>query len=627
MKTVLKRIGLGSLVLVLLLAVLAAHEWFAKKPFFFRAFLDRSVVKMAFESPETLTSLGFLESVGITGHNAELDDDSPEAMDKTFAQVRDLRETLLSYSDADLDENQRISKDIALYLADFALVSEPYRYHNYPLNQLFGVQNWYPSFMQAQHQVHSVGDAENYLSRLQKVKLKFAQTLEGLKIREAKGIIPPKFVIERVLTEMNDFVATPIQDNILYSSFKTKLADTDISADEQARLLAAAEADIKGYVHPAYQLFIDYFTQLQAKAGTDDGYWALPNGDLAYEQLLKFFTTTNYTADEIHAKGLAEVDRIQSEIMTILAAEGYDISQGFSVAIEALAADPKFYYEDSDAGRAQILVDYQHILDEVNAGLGDAFRIRPEAGMEVVRIPEFKEKTAPGAYYQQPAIDGSRPGRFYANLYDIKATPKYGMRTLAYHEGIPGHHFQIAVAMELEGMQLIRKMAPFTAYIEGWALYSERLAWELGFQKDPFDNIGRLQAELFRAVRLVVDTGIHHSRWTREQAIDYMKKNTGMSDRDVTAEIERYIVMPGQATAYKVGMMKILELREKAKLALGDKFDLRDFHDVVLKNGAVPLDILETLVDRYIADKKSADTKSADTKSAEAKATDAKAQV
>ena len=614
LKTLLKRIGLGSLVLVLLLVALAAHEWFAKKPFFFRAFLDRSVVKMAFESPETLTSLGFLESVGITGHNAELDDDSPEAMDKTFAQVRDLRETLLSYSDADLDENQRISKDIALYLADFALVSEPYRYHNYPLNQLFGVQNGYPSFMQAQHQVHSVGDAENYLSRLQKVKLKFAQTLDGLKIREAKGIIPPKFVIERVLTEMNDFVATPIQDNILYSSFKTKLADTDISADEQARLLAAAEADIKGYVHPAYQLFIDYFSQLQAKAGTDDGYWALPNGDLAYEQLLKFFTTTNYTADEIHAKGLAEVDRIQSEIMTILAAEGYDVSQGFSVAIEALAADPKFYYEDSDAGRAQILVDYQHILDEVNAGLGDAFRIRPEAGMEVVRIPEFKEKTAPGAYYQQPAIDGSRPGRFYANLYDIKATPKYGMRTLAYHEGIPGHHFQIAVAMELEGMPLIRKMAPFTAYIEGWALYSERLAWELGFQKDPFDNIGRLQAELFRAVRLVVDTGIHHSRWTREQAIDYMKKNTGMSDRDVTAEIERYIVMPGQATAYKVGMMKILELREKAKLALGDKFDLRDFHDVVLKNGAVPLDILETLVDRYIADKNSTDAKSTEAK-------------
>jgi len=605
LKTVLKRIGLGTLALVLLLGALAAHEWFAKKPFFFRAFLDRSMVKMAFESPETLTSLGFLESVGITGHNALLDDDSPAAMDKTFTQVRALRDTLLSYQDTDLDDNQRISKDIALYLADFALASEPYRYHNYPVNQLFGVQNGYPSFMQAQHQVHSVEDAENYLSRLIAVKTKFGQTLEGLKLREAKGIIPPKFVIERVLTEMNDFINAPVEDNILYSSFKTKLADTQISADEQARLLAQAKANIESDVKPAYRLFIDYFTALQAKAGTDDGYWALPNGDVAYEQLLKFFTTTNYSADEIHAKGLAEVSRIQDEIMTILAAQGYDTSQGFSVAIEALAADPKFYYEDSDAGRAQILVDYQKILDEVNAGLDNAFRIRPKAGMEVVRIPEFKEKTAPGAYYQQPAIDGSRPGRFYANLFDIKATPKYGMRTLAYHEGIPGHHFQIAVAMELEGQPLIRKMAPFTAYIEGWALYSERLAWVLGFQQDPFDNIGRLQAELFRAVRLVVDTGIHHSRWTREQAIDYMKQNTGMSDRDVTAEIERYIVMPGQATAYKVGMMKILELREKAKQALGDKFDLRDFHDVVLKNGAVPLDILEKLVDRYIAEKRS----------------------
>ncbi|ESE40854.1 DUF885 domain-containing protein [Shewanella decolorationis] len=605
MKTVLKRIGLGTLAIVLLLGALAAHEWYAKKPFFFRAFLDRSVVKMAFESPETLTSLGFLESVGITGHNALLDDDSPAAMDKTFTQVRALRDTLLSYQDTDLDDNQRISKDIALYLADFALASEPYRYHNYPVNQLFGVQNGYPSFMQAQHQVHSVEDAENYLSRLIAVKTKFGQTLEGLKLREAKGIIPPKFVIERVLTEMNDFINAPVEDNILYSSFKTKLADTQISADEQARLLAQAKANIESDVKPAYRLFIDYFTALQTKAGTNDGYWALPNGDVAYEQLLKFFTTTNYSADEIHAKGLAEVSRIQDEIMTILAAQGYDTSQGFSVAIEALAADPKFYYEDSDAGRAQILVDYQKILDEVNAGLDNAFRIRPKAGMEVVRIPEFKEKTAPGAYYQQPAIDGSRPGRFYANLFDIKATPKYGMRTLAYHEGIPGHHFQIAVAMELEGQPLIRKMAPFTAYIEGWALYSERLAWELGFQQDPFDNIGRLQAELFRAVRLVVDTGIHHSRWTREQAIDYMKQNTGMSDRDVTAEIERYIVMPGQATAYKVGMMKILELREKAKQALGDKFDLRDFHDVVLKNGAVPLDILEKLVDRYIAEKRS----------------------
>ena len=222
--------------------------------------------------------------------------------------------------------------------------------------------------------------------------------------------------------------------------------------------------------------------------------------------------------------------------------------------------------------------------------------------MEVKRIPQFKEKTAPGAYYEAPAFDGSRPGVFFANLYDIKATPTYSMRTLAYHEGIPGHHFQIAIAMELEGLPIFRTVAPFVAYIEGWALYSERLAWDLGFQDDPFDNIGRLQAELFRAVRLVVDTGIHAKRWTREEAIDYMLANTGMAESDVTSEIERYIVMPGQATSYKVGMMKILELREKAKLALGDKFVLGEFHDAVLKNGAVPLDVLEQIIDKYIAD-------------------------
>jgi uncharacterized protein (DUF885 family) len=375
-----------------------------------------------------------------------------------------------------------------------------------------------------------------------------------------------------------------------------------ISKEKQQQILAKAENNIKNFVHPAYQLFIDYFDNIKNKATNDDGFWRLPQGDKAYELALQFFTTTDYTADEIHQIGLQEVDRIQAEILTILSEQGFDTSHGFSAAIEKMASDERFYYPDNDEGRAQILQDYQTILDEINAGLDSAFNIRPKAGMEVVRIPKFKEKTAPGAYYQQPAIDGSRPGRFFANLYDIKATPKYTMRTLAYHEGIPGHHFQIAVAMELEGMPFFRRMSPFTAYTEGWALYAEQLAWELGFQQDPFDNIGRLQAELFRAVRLVVDTGIHSKRWTREQAIDYMKTNTGMATSDVTAEIERYIVMPGQATSYKVGMMKILSLREKAKQALGDKFDLRDFHDVVLKNGAVPLAILERLVNRYIKD-------------------------
>jgi uncharacterized protein (DUF885 family) len=314
-------------------------------------------------------------------------------------------------------------------------------------------------------------------------------------------------------------------------------------------------------------------------------------------------TTTDYSADKIHNIGLGEVTRIQAEILSILDSEGFDIDQGFTSAINELASQERFYYPDTDAGREQILADYQTILDEIDEGLGNSFSMRPEAGMEVQRIPLFKEKTAPGAYYSPPSIDGSRPGVFYANLYDVKATPKYAMRTLAYHEGIPGHHFQIAIGMELEGLPIFRTLPLFTAYVEGWALYTEYLAWELGFQDDPFDNIGRLQAELFRAVRLVVDTGLHEKRWTREEAITYMINNTGMAESDVISEIERYVVMPGQATAYKVGMMKILDVREKAKTALGDMFVLSEFHDVVLKNGAVPLDILDQLIEKWVAEK------------------------
>lgn len=608
-RKIIKWLVLSILLLAFLAGAFVAHEWYAKKPLRFKSYVDRTMVKMAFDSPETLTSLGFLESLGFNSHNAELDDASLAKDDEMFALLPEIRQGVLQYDDSELDKSDQMSKEIALYLLDFAVDATEFRYHSYPVNQLFGIQNGFPSFMDAQHQVNSVEDANNYISRLNQVKRKFSQSLEGLKLREEKNIIPPRFVIDRVLDEMTTFVATPINENILYTSLQDKMIKAGESGSAvfddqtQAKILADVEIAMTESVHPAYQLFIDYFSALRDKANTDDGFWKLPNGDKAYASSLKFFTTTNYTADFIHQTGLSEVARIQGEILTILNSEGFDTSLGFSTAIEALKADERFYYPDTDEGREQILADYQIILDEIDQGLDGAFNIRPNAGMKVRRIPEFKEKTAPGAYYQQPAIDGSRPGLFFANLYDIKATPKYSMRTLAYHEGIPGHHFQIAIGMEAEGLPLFRRMSPFTAYTEGWALYAEQVAWELGFQNDPYDNIGRLQAELFRAVRLVVDTGIHHKRWTREVAIDYMLKNTGMAESDVTSEIERYIVMPGQATAYKVGMMKILEIRENAKQTLGDKFDLAEFHDVVLKNGAVPLDILARIVDDYVKSK------------------------
>ena len=259
-------------------------------------------------------------------------------------------------------------------------------------------------------------------------------------------------------------------------------------------------------------------------------------------------------------------------------------------------------YPDTDAGRAAIIADFTRIIEEVDAGIGEHFNVRPKMGVKVERVPEFREKTAPGAYYNPPAFDGSRPGIFYINLRNTAEVARFGMRTLAYHEAIPGHHFQTTIQQELTGVPTFRKMLPFTAFSEGWALYTEQLAWELGFQDRPLDNLGRLQGEMMRAVRLVVDTGMHDKRWTREQAIAYMLEKTGMPETDVVAEIERYLVMPGQALAYKVGMQKILELRERAKSKLGDDFDLAAFHDLVLTGGDLPLALLEARVDAWIAE-------------------------
>ncbi len=601
------------ILLFILIALLGLWIWQAAKkdkplgfPFMadsIDVFFNRVAISFIEDSPETLSSLRVLEQFGIKGHQDDLDDASIEAGNKGFEKTKKNLEILKSYEDSDLTEGQKLSKELMVYLLQQGVDGEKFRYHNYPVNQLFGAQSNFPSFMDAQHQVNSLRDAEDYVTRLSKVDTKFEQILEGIKLRTSMGVVPPKFVIKRVLDEMNAFVEQPVEENILYASLAKKLEKVDIENAEKDEVLAKAKAVIKDDVHRAYNGFISYFSSLDDNATTDDGIWKLPDGGEAYKYALKQFTTTDYSADYIHNTGVSEVQRIQDEILDILSNEGFDVSVGFTSAMKTLSDDPRFYYPDTDEGRQQILDDYQVMIDEISGGLDSAFRVKPKASVEVKRIPLFKEKTSPGAYYQGPSLDGSRPGIFYANLYDIKATPKYGMRTLAYHEAVPGHHFQIAITQELEDMPIFRNFSLFTAYSEGWALYTERLAWELGFQNNPYDNIGRLQAELFRAVRLVVDTGIHAKRWTREEAIDYMQENTGMAESDVVSEIERYIVMPGQATAYKVGMMKILELREKAKAALGDKFDLRDFHDQVLKNGAVPLSVLEKLINRYIENK------------------------
>lgn len=607
-------LGRTSLLLLFIVGVgLVNLIWF--KPFSIRMFYDRIFVEFALSSPEMVTSIGIPGLYDM--YKDDLDDASDAEGKKSFEKLKEDYATLQSYDFESQSKQNQLNTKILSWFLGGQIKGEKYMYHGYPVNQMFGVQNGLPSMMESSHKLRNKSDVEAYISRLSKFDTKFEQVLEGLKIREEKGIIPPKYIIDKVLNEMKGFTGQkkstkidievplkdPVKENILFSNFNTKIDKIeDLSEQEKEDYKLAVEKEVKTTVFGAYNSLISYFEKLKSKATNEAGVWKFPDGQNYYQYQLSQNTTTNYTPQKVHEIGLSEVARIKKEMWEILESQNYaDTSKTIGQIVQALNKEDRFLFQNNDEGRTEVLARYNEILDEITLGLDDAFDVRPKAAMEVKRVPEFKEEGSAGAYYSRPAMDGSRGGIFYANLRDVSETVKFGMKTLAYHEGIPGHHFQIAIQSELESTPIFRTFGMFTAYIEGWALYSERLAWELGFYKnDPFGNLGRLQAEMFRAVRLVVDTGIHHKKWTREEAITYMIENTGMTTGEVETEIERYIVMPGQACAYKIGMMKILELREKAKTQLGDKFELKEFHNVVLKNGAVPLDILEELIDEYI---------------------------
>lgn len=606
-------LGMSTLSLFTIIAIFLINLiWF--KPVSIRLFYDKVFVEFALDDPEVVSMLGIPVLYDMT--KDELTDISDEKQWQQFNHLKENLATLRSYDFESQTEENKLNTRILEWFMNIQAEGEKFFYYDYPVNQMFGVQSNLPSFMESSHKLEDKSDVEAYLTRLSLFGKKFDQLIDNLKIREEKGIIPPQFVIDRVLSEMTGFVGQKdsldinieiapdqVKQNILYDNLSKKITDIEgLSEEDKEAYLAQAEEEIRTTVYSSYHKLIDYFRGLRAHATTDDGVWKFPDGDEFYAYMLHQNTTTNYTPQQVHEIGLSEVARIKQEMWDILKSQGIDdTTKTLGETIQELNKRPEFLFQDNDEGRKEILAEYDRILKEISANLDDAFDIRPKAELVVKRVPEFKEEGSAGAYYEQPAMDGSRGGTFYANLRNVNETIKFGMKTLAYHEGIPGHHFQIAIQSELEGVPIFRTMGLFTAYVEGWALYAERLAWELGFyENDPFGNLGRLQAEMFRAVRLVVDTGIHYKHWNRQEAIDYMVANTGMTTTEVTTEIERYIVMPGQACAYKIGMMKILELREKAKKELGDKFDLKEFHNVVLKNGAVPLDILEELIDKYI---------------------------
>jgi uncharacterized protein (DUF885 family) len=332
----------------------------------------------------------------------------------------------------------------------------------------------------------------------------------------------------------------------------------------------------------------------------DYGVWKLPDGDHFYDHLIRSHTTMNLDAGQVYNIGVSEVARIEQQIDGTLKSQGL-VTGTIAARIAQLNADPRLQYSNDDAGRAACIADYQRYIDEIVRGLSADFASPPKLNFKVERVPQFKEKTATAAYADTGSLDGTRPGVFYVNLRDMRDIHKYQMRTLTYHEAVPGHQLQGVIAQRLTGVPTFRKILPFSAYDEGWAVYAERLGWEMGFENDPLDNLGRLQAEMFRAVRLVVDTGIHRKHWTRAQAIAYMQEKTGMGESEVVSEVERYFVMPGQALAYKIGMLKLLELRARSQAQLGSAFDIRRFHGAVLGSGSLPLSILEKRVDAWIA--------------------------
>ncbi|MCK7595383.1 DUF885 domain-containing protein [Pseudomarimonas salicorniae] len=590
--------------LMALLLVVAAglvwHQW-NFKPWSLDLFYQRAFLQYAIDDPQMLSSMRILPP-WLDWYSDELTDVSLERQDALREKLKDDLATLRSYDREALSEDEKLSYDVLEYFLAIQAEGEPFRFHNYPANQLFGFQSGLPTFMATQHPVRSQGDADDYNARLDQFDTFFAQQMEGVRLRVEKGIVPPSFVVEKVLAETRNFVATKPEDNILYTALAEKLdaIEPRVEAGQRQRILATTRQRIEQVVYPAMQTLVDYYAQLLPSARPNNGVWDLPQGSEFYAYAVRQHTTTDMTPDEVHELGLAEVARIEAEMDAILQGEGL-VEGTIGERVDQIASRPDQLYPDTEEGRQQILADYQAMIDEIDAGIAPYFGKRPRAGVIVERVPVFREKTAPGAYYNSPAFDGSRPGVFYANLRSVKEIPRFGMRTLAYHEGIPGHHFQKALQQEATGVPFFRKVLGFTAFAEGWALYAERLAWEMGFQDEPLNNLGRLQAEMFRAVRLVVDSGMHHKRWTREQAIDYMREKTGMPPTDVTAEIERYLVNPGQALAYKVGMNTILRLREEARAALGERFSLKDFHDVVLTGGDMPLTLLERRVKRWVA--------------------------
>ena len=542
-------------------------------------------------------------SMGLKTNYDKWNDISEEFVLKEFQHAKNNLLRLKALNTNRLDKQTMLSYELFKQEQQQRINDYKWRHHDYPVNQMWGTHTRIPAFLINRHNIHNIADANDYIARISGAEMLIEQLLVQLKTRETKGIIAPKFVFSHVIKSAENIIkGAPFEqgeNSTILADFVGKLDKIEITDQEKTRLIKQAKQALLAHVFPTYRGFISYIKTLEGKADNTAGVWKLPNGKAFYNYALQRTTTTNLTADEIHRIGLSEVARIHDEMRTIMKEVGFngDLKSFF----DFMRNDPQFYFPNNEEGRRQYLNEVQGLIGTMQSRLGEVFTVQPKAELEIKPVETFRAASASKAFYQGPSPDGSRPGYYYANLYDMNAMPNYQMAALAYHEAVPGHHMQIGLQIELEEMPMFRKYGGYTAYTEGWALYSELLPKEMGMYENPYSDFGRLAMELWRACRLVVDTGIHAKKWTREQSIIYYLSNTPNPKSDVIKMVERHIVDPSQATAYKIGMMKIIELRKLAKETLGHKFDIREFHNVLLSNGPVPLNVLENNVHTYIA--------------------------
>lgn len=565
----------------------------------FNTFLDERFDLWVNRSPTWQSYLGIKDDYD------KWDDRSPEHIAEGLELASQTIADIEAFDFDSLGPQAQLSHQLYKAEMEKILAGEQFRHHTYLVNQMFGEQSETPAFLINIHRVDTITDAEAYIARLNGIPEYFGGVMAQMRESQGMGILPPKFVFTHVLRDIDNVLSgrpydDSNEDTAVLEDFRKKVGALEISADEKAALIVQAEQALLNAVAPAYADLKTLVLEQQALATSDDGAWKHPDGEAYYKYLLREMTTTDLTATEIHDLGLSEVARIHDEMRGIMTQVGFDgdLQEFFAF----MRDDPQFYYPNTDEGRDQYLQKTDRLIGEMGARLDTAFATLPEASLSVKRVEAFRERSAGKAFYQSPSPDGSRPGTYYVNLYDMADMAVYELDALAFHEAIPGHHMQIAIAQELEGVPKFRRYGGYTAYIEGWGLYSEFLPKEMGFYEDPYADFGRLSMELWRACRLVVDTGLHDKRWTREQAITYLQENTPAPEAETVKSIERYIVMPGQATAYKIGMLKILELRREAEVALGAAFDIRAYHDVVLASGALPLDVLESQVRDWIVE-------------------------